>query len=174
MKILLHTCCAPCSCYTTKRLKEENFNITLFWYNPNIHPYSEYQRRLNTLGYFANLKNLETIYNTEYDLEEFLKGQLNSKLRCEFCYRKRVKQTAKFAKEKEYNCFSTTLLYSIYQKHNLVKEIAEEVSKQYKIDFYYEDFRKGFEEGIKICKSLNIYRQRYCGCIFSEKERETS
>lgn len=175
MKILLHSCCADCCPYICKRLKEENFKVTLFWYNPNIHPYTEYQKRLMSLGFFAQKVDLPVIYNDEYNLEGFLRGQIKAldkeELRCQFCYQLRLKETARVAKEKGFDCFTTTLLYSTHQKHNLIKEIAGDLGRVYKVKFYYEDFRGGFPEGIKLSKEMHLYRQNYCGCIFSEAER---
>ncbi|PJB21977.1 MAG: hypothetical protein CO114_02520, partial [Euryarchaeota archaeon CG_4_9_14_3_um_filter_38_12] len=105
------------------------------------------------------------------DLKEFLQGQINASDRCEFCYNQRLNETAKTAKEKKFDAFTTTLLESPFQKHDMTKNIGEKIGKENKIRFYYEDFRKWHDQGKKEASSLSLYRQRYCGCIFSEKER---
>ena len=174
-KVLLHICCGSCACYPYQRLKEEGFEVTGFWYNPNIQPYQEYQRRLMATGYFAQNASLKLIANTDYPLKDFLKGILQKdafeKVRCPFCYQMRMEEAAKIAKEKNFDHFTTTSLYSKFQQHNLIKKMGEELSKKYGVNFYYEDFRKGWKEGIAISKKMGLYQQNYCGCIFSEAER---
>lgn len=173
-KILLHTCCGPCSVYPAEKLKN-NFEVFFFWFNPNIHPYREYNLRMGNLSYAAQRLNIQVIYKDEYNLEEFLSGILEKisfeKNRCEFCYYYRIREVAKFARENNFDYFSTTILYSIYQDHTLIKKISEELAEEYKVKFYYEDFRKGYKEGVEKSKILGLYRQNYCGCIFSERER---
>jgi len=195
MRLLLHVCCAGCACYPLRRLREakvqgKDLQITGFWYNPNIHPYSEYQKRMVTMGYFAQKENLPMIWKDEYALEEWLeatKGEFDltdssmgkkmspvywtKQKRCEQCYNFRLNKLAENAKEKGYDYFSTTLLYSKFQEHELVKEICEKFRNQHNINFYYFDFRIGWKEGIEISKEMGLYRQHYCGCIFSEKEK---
>ena len=174
-KILLHICCAGCACYPYKKLKEEDFEIVGFWYNPNIQPYEEYQRRLMATGYFAQVTSLKLITDTDYPLKDFLKGILEKdaieKVRCNFCYEMRMERTARLAKEKGFDCFTTTLLYSKFQQHNLIKELGERLGKKYNVNFYDEDFWEGWKEGITLSKKMGLYRQQYCGCVFSEKER---
>ncbi len=171
MKLLLHICCAPCSIYPIKILKEE-YDIDGFWYNINIHPYTEYKKRLDTLINYANSINLNVIYKDEYNVKEFIKNTNNKgKKRCDYCYKKRLEILVKYAKDNNYDCFSTTLLVSPYQNHDLIKKVCEELSKKYKIKFIYEDFRIKFREGQKEARELNLYIQKYCGCIFSEQER---
>jgi hypothetical protein len=171
----------------------KDLEITGFWYNPNIHPYSEYQKRMMTMGYFTQKENLPMIWKDEYALEEWLEatrgefdltdssmgkdtgsGYWTKEKRCEQCYNLRLKKLAKEAKEKGYDYFSTTLLYSKFQEHELIKEICEKFGNQYDINFYYFDFRIGWKEGIEISKEMGLYRQHYCGCIFSEKEKYLS
>jgi predicted adenine nucleotide alpha hydrolase (AANH) superfamily ATPase len=175
MKILVHVCCAPCFTYPHKQLKAKGHSITGFFYNPNIHPYTEYRARLHALERYSALKPVDIIYKDEYPLEEFIRGQLRTisegKKRCEFCIEKRMEETARKAKEKDFDAFTTTLLESKYQPHDLIKQIGAELSKKYEIDFHYEDFRKGWRESVNLSKELELYRQKYCGCIFSEAER---
>ena len=150
--------------------------MTGFWYNPNIQPYEEYQRRLMATGYFAQkTTSLRLITDTDYPLKDFLKGILAKEeakeVRCNFCYEMRMERAARLAKEKKFDCFTTTLLYSKFQQHNLIKELGERLGKKYAVNFYYEDFREGWKEGITLSKKMGLYRQQYCGCVFSEKER---
>lgn len=175
MRILVHICCAPCFTYPHNRLSEEGHEVVGFFYNPNIHPLSEFKARLHALQRYTALKPVDVIYKDEYPLEEFIRGQLKTidegKSRCEFCYDTRLKETAKMARQKGFDAFTSTLLESRHQPHDLIRSKAEEASKEYGIPFFYEDFRSGWKQSIKISKDLELYRQRYCGCIFSEKER---
>ncbi|UCE37642.1 MAG: epoxyqueuosine reductase QueH [Thermoplasmata archaeon] len=175
MKILIHVCCAPCFTYPHKRLRKENHEVVGFFYNPNIHPYTEYKARLHALQRYTSLKPVEIIYNNEYPLKEFVSGQLKAmdegKKRCEFCIKTRLKKTAQTAKDKGFDAFTTTLLESKYQPHDLIREIGEDCAKEFDCGFYYEDFRVGWKESVSLSKELELYRQKYCGCIFSEKER---
>jgi predicted adenine nucleotide alpha hydrolase (AANH) superfamily ATPase len=178
LKILVHVCCAPCFTYPHKKLREEGHEVVAFFFNPNIHPLTEYKARLHALQRYSALKPVEVIYKDEYPLEEFIRGQLGKidqdKKRCEFCYDTRLSETAKIAKEKGFDAFTSTLLESKHQPHELIISKAEEASNKYDIQFYYQDFRQGWKESIKISKDMDLYRQKYCGCIFSEKERYES
>lgn len=172
MNILLHACCGPCSIYPTSRLEEDGNKFSILFFNPNIHPYKEFKRRLNTLSVYAASKHYPLIVMKDYPLEECLTGMLNEPIvRCAYCYRIRLETTAKYAKENNYDAFTTTLLVSKYQKHELIKKIASEMAEKYDIPFYYEDYREGFEKGEEISKELEMYRQNYCGCVFSERDR---
>lgn len=172
MKGLIHICCANCLIYPLKVLHEAGWEMTGFFYNPNIHPYQEYQRRLETLRGYETQAGLKMIYRDEYDLETFLRGVVyREHERCRYCYYSRLEATAHMAKSGGFDAFTTTLLYSKYQNHSVIKEIGESLAKQFSVSFYYEDFRKGWQEGIRESKAMGLYRQQYCGCIYSEKER---
>jgi predicted adenine nucleotide alpha hydrolase (AANH) superfamily ATPase len=173
MKILMHICCGPCTIYLLKELRTQGHEITGIFYNPNIHPYQEFQRRRETLKDYADKTFLNVIWQEGYPLEEFLLAVagLDKEGRCAFCLRDRLTYTAQMAIKEKYDGFTTTLLYSKYQKHDLIREIAEDLSKKLGIFFFYQDFRAGWNEGVKISKELGMYRQPYCGCIYSEKER---
>jgi len=173
MKLLLHACCAPCSVYCVKTLREEGIEPTLFWYNPNIHPYIEYKTRRDTLIEFAKIKNLNYVIEDEYGLDNFCKNVINNlESRCiMYCYPIRLRRLFEFAKANGYDAVSTTLLYSIYQKHEVIKKIMEDLSKEFEIEFVYRDFRVGFREGQDEARNLGLYMQKYCGCIFSEEDR---
>jgi len=172
--LLLHVCCANCACFVQQFLSENKFSVTGFWYNPNIQSYSEYQKRMMTAGYFASRVDMGFIWESDYVPEDFfscLNNDFSFDKRCVNCYELRLAKTARHAKEKGFKYFSTTLLYSIYQKHEIIKDIGNRIAKESGVEFYYADFRQGWQQGIKISKEMQFYRQNYCGCIFSEKER---
>ncbi len=172
MKLLLHTCCAPCLIYPLERLGEKWFEVSGFFYNPNIHPFAEYQNRRQAVENFIKLNNIEVIF-PEYNPTEFFQTvHLKEKNgRCSMCWSLRLKATAKAAKEKGFSHFSTTLLVSPYQDQELLKKIGNDISREEGIEFYYEDFRTGFKKAHDIARAQNIYCQKYCGCIYSEIER---
>ena len=172
MKILLHTCCGPCTIYPLEKLREKSFDVTGFFYRHNIHPYKECMKREETLLSFADEAGIKIIAQKGYELEEFLRMMaFREKERCRFCYHERLKATAIMAKSGKFDAFSSTLLYSRFQNHELIKETGESISKSLDIPFYYEDFREGWKYGIETSKQKGMYRQNYCGCIYSEKDR---
>ena len=176
MKLLMHVCCAPCSVYCIDKLREEKIEPTLYWYNPNIHPYMEYKSRRDCLKEYADRINVNAIIDDEYGLDKFCEEAVkNLDGRCvNYCYPVRMRKTFEYAKENGYDTVTTTLLYSIYQKHEFIKKICEDLSKEYEIDFLYRDFRMGFWKGHDKAVELGLYMQKYCGCIFSEAQiRET-
>lgn len=187
MKILMHMCCAPCSCYPTEKLREEGFEPAGFFFNPNIHPYQEWRKRLRAAREFSEKVNIKLFAENHYGLRDFLSKVSNVvegidseetfkfsdgwHNRCKICYSWRLSETAKFAAENNFEIFTSTLFYSIHQNHDLMKKIAEHFAKVYGVQFYYEDFRAGWQRGIDLSLELELYRQNYCGCIFSEEER---
>lgn len=172
MKILLHTCCGPCSIYPVDRLRAEGHDVMGFYYRHNIHPYTECLRREETLRDYAGQIDLKMIWQEEYELESFLRAvAFREENRCAYCYHARLTAVAKLAKHGKFQAFSSTLLYSKFQKHDLICEIAQSVAKKEGLPFYYADWREGWKEGIERSKALGMYRQQYCGCIFSEKSR---
>jgi len=152
-------------------LLEEGHDVTAFFYNPNIHPYLEYKNRLESLEKYEKTIGINVIYNIEYDLKKYLRGALDAKDRCEFCYICRLSEAARTAVQLGFDAFATSLLISPYQKHEMLAKAGEETGKEYGIEFYYEDFRKGYRESREIARNMGLYMQKYCGCIFSEKER---
>jgi len=173
MKLLLHTCCAPCSIYCIDSLRQEGIEPTLYWYNPNIHPFMEYKQRKDCLEEYAKQIKVNAIFEDEYGLKEFCKNIINNiEERClNYCYKVRFEKTAKYAKENGFDTFSTTLLVSPYQKHDDIVRIGELIAKKYELTFLYRDFRVGFREGQAKARELGLYMQKYCGCVFSEEER---
>jgi len=143
-----------------------------YFYNPNIHPYQEYKRRRDAVQNYADLIQLPLILRDEYNMEEFLQSVVfREKERCHYCYYSRMESTAKAAAQEKIPQFTTTLLQSRHQNHQLIRDMGESLAKEYGVKFYYDDFRKGWSEGVETSKRLSIYRQQYCGCIYSEKER---
>ncbi|MEN2995209.1 MAG: epoxyqueuosine reductase QueH [Thermodesulfovibrio sp.] len=173
MEILLHTCCSNCAIYPYERFKDKGFHVILFWYNPNIHPYTEYKLRFESLEKLKNLWNLDVLYEADYgEFYKFLRlVSGKEKERCEICYRVRLERTAEKAKEIGINNFSTTLLVSPYQKFDKIINIGMQIGKKYGINFIPEDLREGFRKAMKTAQELQLYRQKYCGCIYSEAER---
>ena len=171
-RILLHICCGPCSIYPVSALRGENFTVHGFFYNPHIQPYQEFEKRLKTLQAFAESEDLPLILRTDYDPETFFRQvAFRETNRCLYCYSLRLDAAAALAKKSRFDAFTTTLLYSKRQKHQLVVSIAEEISRRRGIAFLYRDFRSGWREGQQRAKALAMYRQQYCGCIYSEMER---
>ena len=172
MRVLLHICCANCAINPIRQLQERGEEVVGFFFNPNIHPYQEYRKRLEALKHYSEKTGLDFILRDEYLLEEFLRN-VSHRVddRCRYCYRVRLEATAREAKEKGFERFSTTLLESSHQNHALIKETGEEVAKEVGIPFHYEDFRPGWRKGAEVSKAMGLYRQQYCGCIYSEKER---
>lgn len=172
MKILVHICCAPCFVYPYRVLSQEGFDLCGFFFNPNIHPYLEYRRRLETLQQWTEIEGIRVLYQDDYQLENFLRGVVyHENDRCSFCYRLRLETTAHVAAKGKFDYFTSTLLYSKYQKHDTILNIGQELASQYEVPFFYRDFREGWQEGICLSKEYGLYRQPYCGCIYSEKER---
>lgn len=177
-KLLLHTCCAPCSSYTIKFLKDY-FDITIFYSNDNISPKEEYDHRLNEQIRFANLFNINVLYD-EYKNEDYqsaIKGEENLRERshrCYDCYKLRLEKTAQKAKKLGFDYFTTSLSISPYKVSKWINEIGFLLEDKYKISFLYSDFKKeeGYKESIKLSKEYNLYRQDYCGCLYSKKERD--
>ena len=176
MKLLMHTCCAPCSVYCIDELRSENIEPVVYWFNPNIHPYTEYKIRRDCLKEYTKSINVKSIFEENYGLDNFCRGVVNRlDTRCQdYCYPVRLEQTAKYAKENGYTHFTTTLLVSPYQKHDAIIEVAKQMAKKYNIEFLYRDFRVGFKEGQAKARELGLYMQKYCGCIFSEEDRYLS
>ena len=183
MKLLLHSCCAPCSVQCVEALAEEGISPALLWYNPNIHPFTEYRSRRDSLCTFAKDRELLLIAEDVYGLRSFIKGVSltgengeksageNKAGRCSFCYRLRLEKAAALAAEKGYDAFSTTLLISPHQNHELIRQTGGELAAAYHVGFLYRDFRPRFRKGREQARESGYYMQKYCGCIFSEEER---
>jgi len=172
MRTLLHICCGPCACYPVEQLRNEGMEVWGFFYNPNIHPYQEYLRRLEAVKRVEEELNFKVIYRDRYELEMFLRSvSFRESDRCRVCYHMRLVACAQVARKGKFDSFSSTLLGSTHQDHQLIRDTGRAVGKEYNIPFRYEDFRAGKAAGRKRSEGFGLYRQQYCGCIYSEKER---
>ncbi|MCF8010727.1 MAG: epoxyqueuosine reductase QueH [Clostridiales bacterium] len=172
MRLLLHICCAPCAIYPVDVLRNEGTEVYGYFYNPNIHPYTEWKKRRDTLEQYANDIDLKVIFDEGYYLEEFLRKVVyRESVRCQYCYYMRLGQAAAVAKRGKFDAFSSTLLVSPFQDQQLIKEVGETAGKEKGVPFLYRDFRPGFKEATTRSKELGLYRQQYCGCIYSERDR---
>ena len=168
----MHVCCGPCTLYPLQALREEGIEVRGYFYNPNIHPYREFKRRIGGLVALAEEKKFAVEIDRNYGLTEYLRKVVyNEEKRCAICYDMRLEQAAKKAAEQGMDGFTSTLLYSKYQNHALLKKKCTELAENYGIKFVYRDFREGWQQGIDESIALDIYRQPYCGCIYSEQER---
>ena len=171
-KFLLHACCAPCSVKCVDSLRKEGIEPALFWFNPNIHPYTEYQNRLSALRQYAAGHKLELTEHGIYGLRPFIENIAdNIEGRCGYCYWSRLVKTAEYAADNGYSQFSTTLLISPYQRHEMIAAAAKKAAERCGVEFVYRDFRPMFREGQAAARSEGFYMQKYCGCVFSEEER---
>ncbi len=172
MKILLHICCAPCAIYPVDVLRKEGLEVMGFFYRHNIHPYTECMKREEAVRQYAQQADLRVIYQKGYDLEGFIRNMVfRETRRCLICYHERLQAAAHVARRGRFDYFTSSLLYSKHQNHERIREIGEAVGSQVGVRFYYADFRKGWQQGIDESKRLGLYRQQYCGCIYSEKDR---
>ncbi|MEW6724998.1 MAG: epoxyqueuosine reductase QueH [Bacillota bacterium] len=173
MRVLAHCCCGPCAIYPLEALESEGHQVTGFWYNPNIHPYKEYQRRLEAFSQLAEARNLPVIWRDQYQLERHLQAVLANEAaeRCGSCYELRLRQAAQMARRSWFDAFTTSLLVSPYQQHELLRDLGEKVGREEGIPFLYRDFRPGFRAGRQAAQQLGLYLQPYCGCVLSERDR---
>ncbi len=193
--ILLHVCCGPCAIVPIMRLREQGHRVTALFANPNIHPLSEYLRRRDALMHCAQILDFDVIQrNDTWNIQKWLADVAGKKdgapARCEYCYATRfdicaqmlqqsqteydndIENQLKQSKSAEpFSAFSTSLLYSRYQNHALITECAEAAAQRYNVRFYYADFRDDWQKGVDLAKEFQLYRQPYCGCIYSEAER---
>jgi len=155
-----------------RELREQGNEVSALWYNPNIHPFREHQRRLEALRTLASAVDLPLIVVEGYDMLSYFRAVVGHESeRCPDCYRLRLEKTAEIAREKGFSAFTTTLLISPYQRHELLQELGEEIGRHHGVEFYYQDFRPGFRESHRLARELELYHQGYCGCIYSEWER---
>ena len=170
MSLLLHCCCGPCAMYPVDLLLKSDRDIDLFWYNPNLHPQFEWDRRLENLGKVAEHYGIKLIISGDGCEEDYWKSEsyLNEfPTRCDMCYDRRMDVAAKYAAENGYDSFCTTLLVSPYQQHDKIAAVSEQKAQTYGTSFEYMDFRPGFRQGQDMAREIGLYRQKYCGCIFS-------
>ena len=172
MNTLMHICCAPCANRPIDVLRREGVGVTGFWFNPNIHPYTEYQARKSTLEGYAREIGMKLIIGGTYDLRTFITNVAdNIDGRCAYCYQVRMEETAKYAAQHGFDSFTTSLLISPYQKHDAIAATARAMGEKYGVEFLYRDFRPLFQAGQEFAREHGLYMQKYCGCIFSEEDR---
>jgi predicted adenine nucleotide alpha hydrolase (AANH) superfamily ATPase len=196
MKILLHICCGNCALYPVKAIRAEGNDFAGFWYNPNIHPFQEYSARLDSLKSLSDQWKIDILYHEDYSPEESFKlfditdysvftsetDKINGltlpysappfRERCKSCYLLRLEKTAAKTKELGYDAFSTTLFISPYQDFDQIAATGRDLAEKNNVLFYVKDFRPYFRDSINLARDIGLYRQKYCGCIFSREERE--
>lgn len=173
-KILLHICCGPCAIRPLQTLADEGFEPLGYFYNPNIHPLGEYLKRREGADQVANLLGVGMVHEDKWDIREWLASEKSgapAPERCFWCCETRLEATARKAVELGISYFSSSLLYSRYQPHEHIREAGLKIAAAFDLEFVYRDFRIYWQEGIAISRNWNIYRQAWCGCIFSEAER---
>ncbi len=181
-KLLLHSCCAPCSSYVLEYLSKF-FKITIYYYNPNISPKEEFEKRaaeqkrlIKEMPLPSNIDIIEAVYDNTpfFSLTKGLENLPEGGERCSICYKLRLEKTAAVAKTKQFDYFSTTLSVSPYKNSEKLNKIGKELSEKYGIKYLYSDFKKknGYKRSIELSKEYSLYRQDYCGCIFSKTARE--
>jgi predicted adenine nucleotide alpha hydrolase (AANH) superfamily ATPase len=169
-RLLIHSCCAHCAAYTVEHWRKEGYEVSALWYNPNIHPYTEHQLRLEAMQTLAQKMGVPLIDKGGYDIVEYFRRVVGHEAeRCRHCFELRLSKTAEVAKEMGFDAFTTTLLISPHQKHDLLKEIGEESGGE--VEFLYADLRKRYSDSRHITKPMELHRQQYCGCVYSEFER---
>ena len=170
--VLIHSCCAHCAAYTVDYWREQGYEVNALWYNPNIHPYMEHQARLGTMQSLAQEMNLPLIITEGYDIIEYFRQVVGHEAqRCQYCFRLRLSKTAETAHRMGSSAFTTTLLISPHQKHDLLREIGNQLAEEMGIPFLYADLRKRYSDSRRMTKQLDLHRQQYCGCVYSEWER---
>ena len=174
-QLLLHLCCGPCATFTSQHLKEQGWDVTGFWYNPNIEPQVEYQNRLQSLKRFTEIVSLPMVWDISSDSKIFqdaVRGNERFGQRCAICYRLRLRRTAQVAAERGIDTISTSLLISPYQNLELLREIGTQEAAAYKLQFYFENMRSGYAVRTRLSHEYDLYLQTYCGCGFSAQEAE--
>ncbi len=173
MRILLHTCCAPCMIHPLTSLTAQGHHVEGFFYNPNIHPCSEFKRRREAVEAYAAASSV-IIHYPAYCPEEYFRSivhQEQAPARCLRCWKLRLDAAAKAARGAGFDAFTSTLLVSPYQDHTALQRLGEEAAAAHGVRWHYEDFRPGFRSAHNAARAKGIYCQNYCGCLFSEVER---
>ncbi|MFO8101061.1 MAG: epoxyqueuosine reductase QueH [Dehalococcoidia bacterium] len=172
--VLLHCCCGPCAAYAVKNLREQGLEVSACWHNPNIHPFTEHRKRLESMQTLAEAWEIPLIVTKGYEMVDFIRavvGHEKEGERCRDCYRIRLNKTAEIARENGFDKFTSTLLISPYQNHELIRETGNKAAQENGVEFLFEDFSPGFRESHRMARELGLYFQKYCGCIYSEYER---
>ncbi len=173
--LLLHCCCAHCTAYTFGYWRQQGYSVSAFWYNPNIHPYAEHQIRLEAIKYLAKEIGMPLIMAGDYDMTDYFKQVAGHESeRCRYCFKLRLKKTAETALENGFGAFTTSLLISPHQEHDRLREVGQSLNQELGLDFLYSDLRKRYSDSRRLTRGLNLYRQQYCGCLYSERERHAA
>lgn len=173
----MHICCSGCALYPVRTILDEGVRMKALWYNPNIHPQEEYALRLDSVKRLQELWGLDVVYHDDYGLAEFNAAIESAGAgfahgeRCRVCYEMRMDFTAAEAARLCIPAFSTTLLVSPWQAHEMIADAGHRAAARHGVEFYYRDFRPGWQEGRKLLRGMDLYRQNYCGCIYSKTER---
>jgi predicted adenine nucleotide alpha hydrolase (AANH) superfamily ATPase len=171
-KVLIHVCCAHCAAYTVAYWRQQGYEVGGLWYNPNIHPYTEHQQRLEGMRKLAKQAEVPLIEIEGYDVIEYFRRVAgHEEERCRHCFELRLTKTAETAREEGFDAFTTTLLISPHQEHEILRHTGEKIAEEQSIEFLYADLRKRYSDSRHITKPMDLYRQQYCGCIYSEWER---
>ena len=171
MDILVHICCGPCGVAFMDGILKEDFQPTMLWHNPNIHPFTEYKKRRGAAMDFAAIKQLPVEADEFYGLRDFVTNVAEDfDKRCAYCYRTRLEFTAKYAAENGFAAFSTTLLASPYQNFEAICQFGQKMAAAYGCKFVIRDFRGGFRAAMDEARKMGLYMQKYCGCVFSEEK----
>ena len=171
-RILIHVCCAHCAAYTVEYWRQQGYEVTALWYNPNIHPFIEHQKRLEALKSLSREMNFPLLITETYDMIKYFRTVAgNEDERCRYCFVLRLFFTAEQAKLNGFKQFTTTLLISPHQKHELIREEGKNAARQASVEFLYTDLRKRYSESRHITKPLDLYRQQYCGCVYSIRSK---
>ena len=174
-RVLLHLCCAPCAAYPVPALRAAGRRVTGFFFNPNIQPGDEHARRLEALERYAPVLGLDVVVAAGPGPESWAAAVAGRGAdRCRGCYELRLRATAREARRGGFDAFSTTLLYSVHQKHELIREVAAGVARAERVPFLYRDLREGWVDGGRAYRESGLYRQRYCGCLPSKIERDAA
>lgn len=172
MKILMHACCGPCSIVPAEELLNEGASLFAHFENPNIHPFTEWEKRRETFMGHMDRMGVRVLPDKGYGLKSWMREvSFREAQRCAICYRMRLSATAALARSGGFDAFTTTLLYSKFQNHEKIRETGEAAAAEYGVPFLYRDFRTGWKRGVEESKRLGMYRQQYCGCALSEEER---
>ncbi len=170
--LLLHCCCAHCAACTVDYWRRQGYSVHGYWYNPNIHPYGEHQARLEAMKSLAEQLDLPLVIADGYDIIEYFRQVAGDEAgRCGHCFRLRLSKTAMVAREMGLGAFSSSLLISPHQRHDLLGSVGRELAGETGLDFAYADLRKRYSDSRRITKGRDLYRQQYCGCLYSEGER---
>jgi predicted adenine nucleotide alpha hydrolase (AANH) superfamily ATPase len=173
--VLIHCCCAHCAAYTVDHWRQQGYEVSALWYNPNIHPYTEHQHRLEAMKSLSQEMKLPLTVTDGYDMIEYFRRVAGHEAqRCQHCFRLRLAKTAETARQAGFGAFTTTLLISPHQKHDLLRGIGDKLAAEKGIEFLYADLRKRYSDSRHMTKGLNLYRQQHCGCIYSEWERHAN